>query len=217
MEDSKTLQFYVVGLAGLITLSILFTGRIEPPETEPLLTTRVPTTAAVKPMARPVQVSQKGCPIANHKIMLYIPEMMTEDQRLVISGTVYAADLVTPLPGVLIEVSQTSPERQMNPRAPSSIFRDYNITDAVGHYDFTMVKPDRYNLIYLYYRARDLNYCPLTLQLFLVDEPALDDASTSLNFIKFDLSQVNASGPLLRGPVDIVLPVPPPEGKTTTN
>jgi len=208
MEDTRTLLFYLLSLAGLIIIAILFTGRIEPPETEP----------TVKPTARPAEVAQEGCPTLS-QIIFYVPDLTTmEDNRLLISGTVYASDFVTPLAGALIKVWPAIPEKQYDPRLPPYLFRGQIRTDAAGHYQFTTLKPDHYDIIYFYYQVRYQNYCPLAMKLFVVVESAQGDVlQDSLTFTELGLMPAEPAGPLLRGSVDLVLPIPPVEETTTTN
>jgi len=203
MEDGKTFLLYLFGLAGLITLSILFTGRIEPLEIESPPINPTPMIVVDQPTARPAQISQKACPTVSQKIMLYMPEMTIKDQHQVISGTVYASDFVTPLPDIQIDMWQSNREGQASPYFPPyHIFHERFPTDAAGHYEFTIQKSELYDIIQLHYRVRDQAHCPLTLQLLLVTEPNLTNTLLTLPPLG------KPAGPLLRGPIDIVLPVP---------
>jgi len=148
MEDSKTLLFYLFGLAGLITISILFTGRIEPPPFEPLPAISASPTAT----PTPAELAQAGCSTTTERAIFYVPDLTTlEDNRLRIFGAVYASDFVTPLPGALIEVWPATYDSPENTQYPPYLFRGQILS-----------------------------------------------------------SHGESVGPLLRGPVDIVLPVPPP-------
>jgi len=229
IEDSKTLLFYLVGLAGLIAISILFTGRIEPPPVEPLpITTAFPTEMATS--VRLTEVAQEGCSAISEQIIFYVPDLTTlEDNRLLISGTVYASDFVTPLSGALIEVWPNTYDSPENPQYPPYLFRGQMHADAAGHYEFTTVKPGHHSQVYLYYQVRYQDDCQVGLKLFFVDDPAQGAAAfprmkqvpqapaptSSLMLMKVGLAQVKPAGPLLRGPVDLVLPVPPPISSKT--
>jgi hypothetical protein len=220
VEDSKSLSFYLFGLAGLILVSVVFTGRIEPPPVEPL--PPIPTSPTATPTL--AEIAQKDCSTHSVRVIFYVPDLTPlEDNRLLISGTVYASDFVTPLPGALIEVwpgVDNSPDR---PEYPSYLFRDQILTDNAGHYEFSTLKPGRYGIAYFYYQVSYQDDCPVALKLFFVDDPAQTAAAfpemkrgphapvptSSLMLMKVDLTQVEPVGPLLRGPVDIVLPVPP--------
>jgi hypothetical protein len=220
-EESKIISFYILALAGLIISSILFTGRIEAPPVEPLL----PIPADPTAMPSPAQVAQEGCSPHSVRVIFYVPDLTTlEDNRLVISGTVYASDFVTPLPGALIEVWPGADDSPDRPEYPSYLFRNQILTDNAGQYEFSTLKPGRYGIAYFYYQVSYQDDCPVALKLFFVDDPAQGAAAfpqmkqgpydsvptSSLMLTKANLVQVEPVGPLLRGPVDIVLPVPPP-------
>ena len=136
------------------------------------------------------------------------------DHRLVISGTIYASDFRTPVPQVLIEVWQ-APAESLTPNHPEALryaFYGWARTDAAGHYKTTILMPGQGAILPLYYRVRYQNRCPLGQQLFLVDDEAgLADISLASTLAKLGLAQGEPAGPLLRGPVDIVLPVPLPD------
>src|SRR5262245_15958547 len=119
MEDPKTLTLYILSVAGLILVSILLTGRIEQPEVEPPQSTSVNSTCIpVKPSANLSNTDQAVC-TSPHQVGLYRPDMShLEGDRLVISGTVYASDSVTPLPNVPIEVWFTTGESHYDPHYP---------------------------------------------------------------------------------------------------
>ncbi|MCI0529445.1 MAG: hypothetical protein L0Y56_18555 [Nitrospira sp.] len=192
MEDSKTLLFYLFGLAGLIIVAVLFTGRIESPEIGPLPVSLVPTVTPVGGTVSRTEADQKACSATAQRITMgYIPYLVNmEDNRLTISGTVYASDSVTPLPGVQIKVWRTTPKPQADPRFPP--YYALRRTNGAGHYEFIIYKPGEVGQ--LYYQVRYQDECLLGLQLIFVD--------VSL--------QGEPGGALLRGPVDIVLPAPPP-------
>lgn len=221
MEDSKTLLFYLFGLVGLITIAILFTGRIEPPPVEPLL----PTPASPTSTPVPAEVTQEECSTHTEQVIFYVPDLTSmENNRLLISGTVYASDFLTPLPGALIKVWPATDGNPENSQYPPYLFRGQILTDAVGHYEFTTLKPGHYGIVYLYYRVRYQDDCLIGLKLFFVDDPAQAIASfpqmkqvphapvptSSPMLRKANLAQVELASPLLRGPIDLVLPVSPP-------
>jgi hypothetical protein len=130
------------------------------------------------------------------------------------------------LPGVFIDVSQAFPESQTGSHSLSHIFRERLMTDAAGRYQFTMPKSRRFDIIYFYYRVRYQTYCPIAVQLFLIYKPVQAKASsmsfppmkrvphtplpTSLSMLVESGLIQEAGSVLLRGPVDVVLPVSPP-------
>jgi hypothetical protein len=214
MEDPKTLLFYLLSVAGLIAISILFTGQIEQPEIEPPQPVSVTSTLTkLKSTANLSETDQEVCS-STHQIAFYKPDLThLEGNRLVISGTLYASDSVTPLANLPIEVWWAAQESQYDPRyLPYNAFHDWFRTDEVGHYEATTPKPGHYELIHLYYRANDQDNCPLRMQLFFIDTPTLGDGAwVSGRLMKLGLKQKKLAGPILGGPIDVVLPVPPPE------
>jgi protocatechuate 3,4-dioxygenase beta subunit len=210
MEDTKTLLFYLVSIAGLIVVSILFTGQIEQPELEPSQPAPVTSTVTrLKSTAKPLESNQEVCSSTN-QIAFYRPDTThLEGNRLVISGTVYASDFVTPLPSAPIEVWLVAQETQYDPNYPPyNAFHDWFQTDKAGHYEATTPKPGHSGIIYLHYRANDQDECPLTIQLFFVDDSTLGDtASVSSGLMK----QTEITSSVLQGPIDVVLSVPSPK------
>jgi protocatechuate 3,4-dioxygenase beta subunit len=70
-------------------------------------------------------------------------------QRLLVSGTVYAADCATPLAGATIEVWQTTAAGEYGPRQAGGEERCCYLaaalrTDAAGRYRFETVRPGHY-------------------------------------------------------------------------
>jgi hypothetical protein len=124
----------------------------------------------------------------------------SSEKRLTISGTVYASNL-PPLSGALIEVRQMN-INQMNKPYPPVVFNDHLYTDEAGHYEFTTVEPTQQAQFYLHYRVTYRNYCPLLMRLHLV-------AELPSRPIKYVQAQVEMVGPVLQGPVNMVMPVPP--------
>ena len=114
MEDSKTLLFYLLSFAGLIVVSIMFTGRIEQPEIEAQQPAIVlPTTTKVKSTTNALETDQELCASIN-QMAFYTPDLThLEGNRLVISGTLYASDFVTPLSNTPIEVWLAAQEVNM--------------------------------------------------------------------------------------------------------
>jgi hypothetical protein len=204
--------FYLLALAGLVIGSVVFTGRIEPPvEALPPAPTTPTFPKAGSTLTLP-EADQKACPIAAQKTAFYRVETSRPvDQRLVISGVVYASDFVTPVPDVLIEVWQ-APESYSSfppyfPAPPHYLFRAWARTDAAGRYQATILKSSLDDIFPLYYRVRYQNRCPLGVQLVLVDEATgLANGALAAALAKLGLAQGEPAGPLLRGSIDIVLP-----------
>jgi hypothetical protein len=155
MEDTKTLLFYLLGLAGLIIVSILFTGRPEEPGVEPLLATSSPTKSAITP-GQP-ENQPKACALPPQKLVY---------KRLQ--------------------------------------------TDRAGQYDVTIPRPDRHELNQVRYWVSDANDCPLLIELTFIPEPTPGNAASAFpKLMKSGLAPTETAGSILRGPIDIVLPVPP--------
>lgn len=205
-EEAKTTLFYILVLAGLILSSILFTGRIESLVEERSAAPATPTLAKVNATLSLPEVDQKACLISSQKTAFYrVETSLLVNKSLVISGVVYASDFVTPIPDVLIEFWQANFSTP-----PHYILHTWARTDATGHYQTTILKLGQGNILPLYYRVRYQNRCPLALQLLLVDKRGLADPSLTSTLAKLGLAQGEPAGPLLQGPVDIVLPVSPP-------
>jgi hypothetical protein len=211
MEDTKTLLFYLLSIAGLIIVSLLFTSQteqqeVEPPQPVPVTST---VTTEVKSLANQPETEQEPC-VSTTQTAFYTPDRThLEGNRLVISGTVYASDFVSPLPNAPVEVSLVVKESYY---PPYNAFHAWFQTDETGYYEATIPKPGHYGIIYLYYRANDQDNCLLTIQLFFIDDAALDDtALVSSSLMKLGLEQAEIAGSVLQGPIDIVLSVPPPK------
>ena len=215
-EETKTTLFYIVALAGLIISSVLFTGRIEPAVEALSPAPATPTSAKANATLTLPEIDQKACPIAAQKTAFYrIDPTVWADQRLVISGTVYASDFVTPIPDVMIEVWQ-APESYSSflpyfPAPPHYLFHAWARPDTAGHYQVTIFNSSLDDIFLLYYRVRYQNGCPLGVQLVLVNETTgLANSALTAALAKLGLAQGEPVGPLLQGPIDIVLPVPLP-------
>lgn len=210
MEDSKTLWLYLVGLAGLIVVSILFTGRVESLEIEP----QPPPATQVKSTASLLEAKRKSCSSTAPQMSAgYLADLAHLDRdRLIISGTVYASDFVTPLPGVQIKARRAPSQSQDDPRFPP--FYALQSTNEAGHFEFIIYKPSEIGQ--LDYELSYQNICLVTLHLVFINEPAPDNASpvsnptASVILMKQEVKPANLTNVLLRSPVDIVLPVPPP-------
>ena len=212
-EEYKTTLFYMLALAGLFIGSILFTGRIEP-LTEEQAALATPTVAKANSTFTLRETEWKVCTVTTQKRAFYVADTnQLVDQRLVISGTIYASDFITPLPDVLIEIR---PERQSGSfgsfsEPPDYLFQAWARTDASGHFEAAVLRPSHGTILPFYYRIRYQNGCPLGLQLFLVDEETgLTNSALPSTLAKLGLAQGEPASPLLRGPVDMALPVAPP-------
>jgi hypothetical protein len=140
--------------------------------------------------------------VSQLRFFFYVPTLPPETGKaLIISGTVYASDL-TPLPGALVEIWQVDVGRVDYPHLPL-IFGNNFHTDEAGHYELMTTKSIWSERSYLHYRVTYPDYCPLFIDLHLVLEPPSEPA-------EHIVAKVQITGPVLHGPVDIVLPVPSP-------
>ena len=127
-----------------------------------------------------------------------------------ISGTVYAADCLTPLPGVLIEIWHEDSEGHYNFASPL-YFRGKLRTDAAGHYEFTSLKPARiyrhfhqsdqdYLPFYIYYRLSYQDQEPLLTRLSLADDLFLKELPAPSPGLTIPLiKQMGPDGPEWQG------------------
>jgi hypothetical protein len=218
MEDIKTFLIYLVGLVGLIGASLLFANQGEPPELSPLPATAAPTDRIAQLATRSAAVSRAECTdTAQGMIFDDVPGMSSaitnsDDGRLFISGTIYASDGATPLPGALIKVGQGMPIDEYQ----SYLHRTQLQTEASGRYTFTMENPRPGYPISLHYRVSYQNRCLLSMHLKIITvsllrPPLVRDSDPSFPVsAQSPVAQFSEVGPVFHGPIDIVLPVPPP-------
>jgi protocatechuate 3,4-dioxygenase beta subunit len=152
-----------------------------------------------------MSISYSYLPNAPLTTTLASPDLKGE--RLIISGTVYASDRVTPLPAVQIEVWQADADGRYGR------LRAQMQTDAEGRYQFTTVKPGHYKVdcrpmpAHIHYRARYLDNEPLFLTLFVEDDPYLTNLPVGPASLRPLATWAGADGPVLHTTFDIVLPV----------
>jgi hypothetical protein len=221
MRVYKLFSISILGLVGLIVAVRLFTNPGQPVEIELKSAPAPPTIGLLPSRTIPGPAGRRdGCQNSAQPLrFFYHPDPSTladDDQdRLLLSGTVYAWDSITSLQGVLIEVWGAEAERMNDPRA-DYIFRGQFLTDAAGHYEFTTLKPVRPDTPYLNLRASYRDYCPLLIQLHLVAASQPGGVFTqeapppAVRPSKTFSAQVIVTGPVLQGSLDMVLPVPPP-------
>lgn len=217
MEDLKTVLFYILGLAGLIIASVIFTRQAEVVVNE--LPTATPANqVAWKPtITTSTEINQPDCVFTAMSITYsYIPNapftttLASPDlkgDRLIVSGTVYASNRVTPLPGALIEVWQANAEGRYGR------LRGQMWTDVEGHYEFTTIKPGHYQVdclpmpAHIHYRITYLNNDPIFQTLFFQGDPYLTNILIEPTFIRPLTARMGSDGPVLDATFDIALPV----------
>jgi catechol 1,2-dioxygenase len=197
MSNLKTILFYMLGAALLIAVTTLF--RVDEDSelaASFVLTatpTQIPTPTATRPRPTRVRIEAGplGCittpwggqdgyrPDAPVTTTLGISSVYTD--HLIVSGTVYAADCVTPLAGALLEIWHTD----ANGSYEQSDFRARIFTDEAGHYAFTTMKPHPY-LAYnqfipahIHYRVSYPGAPTVATQIFFQGDPVLRREVTS--------------------------------------
>ena len=134
---------------------------------------------------------------------------------LIISGRIFAADCVTPLPGALIEVWQTNPEGSYS----ASDFRARLVSDAEGRYEFTTIRPSpaiaasQFRPARIHYRVSYPQAPTLVTQIFFEGDPVLKRQVTSSaqrRLIRPLIPEAGPGGAALRSTFDITLAVDPP-------
>jgi hypothetical protein len=197
MAKLKVLLPYIFGLVSLlISLGVVSRGEWIKAEELPSPTPSV--TPLPRPEPFPGASRLARCqPLSQPKFFFYRPTLTANiPQHLVISGTVYASDL-SPLPNALVEIWQTDDTQVNQP----TLFTVSMRTDETGHYEFDLMKPTPSRQIYFHYRVTHRDNCPLVMHLHLLVEPQPRVA-------KHIFAQIKITGPVLGGPVDVVMSVP---------
>jgi catechol 1,2-dioxygenase len=135
-------------------------------------------------------------------------------QRLLVSGTVYAADCATPLAGASLQVWQTDADGVYGPgHGTGSLTCCYLQgslrTDARGRYQFTTVKPGRYQgqadapPAHIHIEVSHPDAGGLMTELLFEGDPALAPGQGNVARLA---TVAGSDPPLLRARFDIVLP-----------
>ncbi|MBI1880476.1 MAG: hypothetical protein HYR94_20045, partial [Chloroflexi bacterium] len=230
MDRLKTILLYGLTVAGLILASLWFTSPGDPsdfrlPVTFTPISTATPTAAAGDPQVTPTGVAESGCvPTAGTGANGYLPDVPfsvdlappgLKGEHMVISGTVYANDCVTPLPGALVEVWQTDADGNYD-RTPPYILRGKMRTDANGRYEFATIKPGPYQLgqqtgpVHIHFQLTYRSEGSFATRLLFKDDlnlpPSLANSPLAIPLTK----DKGPDGTILRGVFDIIIPVLPP-------
>jgi catechol 1,2-dioxygenase len=137
-------------------------------------------------------------------------------QRLVVSGTVYAADCTTPLAGATLQVWQTDADGVYGPgHGTGSLVCCYLQgtlrTDARGRYQFTTVKPGHYRgqadapPAHIHFDVRHPDAGGLMTELLFEGDPNVLPGTQQGHVARLT-TVAGSDPPLLRAPFDIVLP-----------
>ena len=200
----------------LVLTSLVFTGQSDVIVTE--LSTATPGRQAsptppvdrsdCRPSAR--NFTHAYVPNPPQRTTLTTPDPGRFDGPLIVSGTVYAADETTPLPGVSLTVWQADASGQYR-RDPLGARLQ---TNANGHHQFVTVKPGHFKVgcqllpAHIHYRLRFLDYEPVFGSLFFADDPYQADLPTvEPAWIRRIGRRAGSNDPHLHTTFDIVLPV----------
>ena len=193
-------------------------------------TARLTTTAAAGATCRttrgePVQGTAPGAPAAGWRIRLG-PGMelapsptaiaaAQRGQRLLVSGTVRAADCSTPLQGAMVHVWQTNADGEYGPGHGTDQLRCCYLqgtakTDAGGRYQLETVMPGHYKgedpspPAHIHFDIRHPNARGLMTELDFQGDPALDPSETAVEVVP--VTRIAGSHPPTLGArFDIVL------------
>jgi protocatechuate 3,4-dioxygenase beta subunit len=137
-------------------------------------------------------------------------------QRLLVSGTVYAADCATPLAGASLQVWQTDADGVYGPghgtgNITCCYLQGSLRTDARGRYQFTTVKPGQYKAeadpppAHIHFEVRHPDAGGLMTELLFEGDPSVFPGTQQGHVAR--LTPVAGSDPpLQRASFDIVLP-----------
>ncbi|MDX1522056.1 MAG: hypothetical protein R3264_10545 [Anaerolineae bacterium] len=141
------------------------------------------------------------------------PELPGE--RMIIAGTVYASDCITPLPDAVVEVRHADSAGNYDNTEPYTLLGRM-FTNADGRYEFSTIKPSGYRAggasrpAHIHYRITANDGRFLSTQLFFAGDPLLAGSGIPPVLIAELVERDEANGPMLYGTFDIVLPVAPP-------
>jgi catechol 1,2-dioxygenase len=137
-------------------------------------------------------------------------------QRLLVSGTVYAADCTTPLADATLQVWQTDAEGVYGPGHGTGDLTCCYLqgtlqTDAHGRYRFTTVKPGHYRgqadapPAHIHFDVRHPDAAGLMTELLFEGDPAVIPGTQQGHVARLT-TVAGSDPPLLRAGFDIVLP-----------
>lgn len=147
--------------------------------------------------------------------------------RLIVAGTVYAADCRMPLPNALIEVWQANTVGLYDTNKPGNFterhafrLRGMMLSDAQGRYEFETIMPGRYPVppglpglekyagltrpAHIHFRVSESLHVPLTTQLYFKGDPYIADDPFASQKPSLTIG-FKSEGKFQRGTFDIVL------------
>lgn len=197
MIKSKVLLPYIFGLVSLlISFGVVNWG--EGIKAEGLSSPTPSATPLPRVEPFPGAARLVRCQALSEPNFFFYRPTLTADmpQKLIIPGTVYASDL-SPLPNALVEIWQNDDTQVNQPM----LFNVSTRTDELGHYEFKLMKPTPSRRVYFHYRVTHRDYCTMVMHLHVLVEPRPRPA-------KPIFAKVQVTGPVLDGPVNVVMPVP---------
>jgi protocatechuate 3,4-dioxygenase beta subunit len=207
--DLKAVLFYLAGAAGLVLVSIFFTGQVDV-DIQELPTPAVAVRTDCMPGAG--SLNSNNVYVPNAPFTTTLAPTNLPGQRLIVEGTVYAADQVTPLPGVLLEVWQADAQGRYSHGGLFTL-RGQMRTDLAGRYHFTTIKPGHYRVdcqyqpAHIHFRVSDADGPPFYTSLFFEDDPYLSEPRpVDPALIRPLARQSGPEAELLRTNFDIILP-----------
>lgn len=223
MQSLQTVLFFVLGLAGLVGMT-LWADRVA----EPLdpLSPGMKTATALAVLPTPTFAAPDSCrTTAGSFDFGYLPHApltttlvppFAGGTPLVISGTLYASDCATPLPGVLIDVWQVDETGRYDQSIPYT-YRARFRTGASGQYKLRTVKPAPYVVnravqpAHIHFRVDYPGLRrPFGAELHFAGDPLIPARYRTYFEPVVSLKQTRTpTGPVLRTRFDIVLSVPP--------
>jgi protocatechuate 3,4-dioxygenase beta subunit len=132
-------------------------------------------------------------------------------QALVVSGTVYGCDCVTPLAGAVVDVWQANDAGEYD--NTGYVLRGKMTTDAEGHYEIATILPGfylngaSYRPRHIHYKVSHLDDVALTTQLYFEGDPNIPTDAFVKPSLVMPLSEEpdGAGGTRFRCVFDIVL------------
>lgn len=162
-----------------------------------------------------------GCQVTDDNILgpFYTPDAPYRDDitdgksgtPLIVEGTVYGCDCVTPLAGAVVDVWQADDAGAYD--NVGYVLRGRVKTDASGHYSFTTIVPglylngDSYRPRHIHYKVSHPQGVALTTQLYFEGDPHIaTDAFVKPSLVMPVKEEVGpGGGKLLRVEFDVVL------------
>jgi hypothetical protein len=227
VKELKTVILYPCAVAAVVACAGLYPHESDLTVDELLPAAATPNTLAEAPVKTPSEAVQGDCTIMPQAVtlqritsgdtagLLATTNVIPADLKgghLIMSGTIYASDCLTPLPGALIEVWHARPVHYL--RGVPFLWREQMRADAAGRYEFATIKSGHEFLpAYLHYRVSYQGRGVLFTRPLVagVLYPKSGPATMPMLAKPYIEQVVEPVGPVVQGTLDIVLPVPAPD------